>query len=104
MAMAFQLIQSAQARWGAGTPHLVALVRASATFEKGILVERPPTNHEGIRKTRDRTMVLTTPLTNPPQIRPPPLRTRPQHAVHAVPGRGEPTDALGRRWLALDSS
>jgi putative transposase len=39
--MAFQLIQSAQARWGAGTPHLVALVRASATFEKGILVERP---------------------------------------------------------------
>ena len=42
IAMAFKLIQSAQARWRAvNAPHLVALVRAGATFDKGILVERP---------------------------------------------------------------
>jgi transposase-like protein len=42
VAMAFKLIQSAQARWRAvNAPHLVALVRAGATFEKGKLVERP---------------------------------------------------------------
>jgi putative transposase len=40
--MAFKLIESAQARWRAvNAPHLVALVRASARFEKGKLVERP---------------------------------------------------------------
>ena len=40
--MAFKLIQAAQARWRAiNAPQLVALVRAGATFEKGILVERP---------------------------------------------------------------
>jgi putative transposase len=42
VAMAFKLIESAQARWRAvNAPHLVALVRAGAKFEKGILVERP---------------------------------------------------------------
>jgi len=42
IAMAFKLIESAQARWRAvNAPHLVALVRAGARFEKGILVERP---------------------------------------------------------------
>ena len=42
IAMAFKLIESAQARWRAvNAPHLVALVRAGATFEKGKLVERP---------------------------------------------------------------
>ncbi len=42
IAMAFKLIESAQARWRAvNAPHLVALVRAGAAFEKGILVERP---------------------------------------------------------------
>ena len=48
--MAFKLIQSAQARWRAvNAPHLVALVRAGATFDKGILVERPdePTHESG---------------------------------------------------------
>jgi putative transposase len=41
VAMAFKLIESAQARWRAvNAPHLVALVRAGATFEKGKLVER----------------------------------------------------------------
>ena len=42
VAMAFKLIESAQARWRAvNAPHLVALVRAGARFEKGKLVERP---------------------------------------------------------------
>ena len=42
IAMAFKLIESAQARWRAvNAPHLVALVRAGARFEKGKLVERP---------------------------------------------------------------
>jgi hypothetical protein len=42
VAMAFKLMESAQTRWRAvNAPHLVALVRAGATFEKGKLVERP---------------------------------------------------------------
>jgi putative transposase len=42
VAMAFKLIESAQTRWRAvNAPHLVALVRAGAVFEKGKLVERP---------------------------------------------------------------
>jgi putative transposase len=42
IAMAFKLIESAQTRWRAvNAPHLVALVRAGATFEKGKLLERP---------------------------------------------------------------
>lgn len=41
VAMSFKLIESAQARWRAvNAPHLVALVRAGATFKKGVLVER----------------------------------------------------------------
>ncbi len=42
LAMAFKLIESAQARWRAvNAPHLVALVRAGARFEAGHLIERP---------------------------------------------------------------
>jgi transposase-like protein len=42
LAMAFKLIQAAQDRWRAvNAPHLVALVRAGATFVNGKLVERP---------------------------------------------------------------
>jgi len=42
LAMAFKLIEAAQARWRAvNAPHLVALVRAGAVFEGGKLVERP---------------------------------------------------------------
>jgi len=42
IAMAFKLIESAQSRWRAvNAPHLVALVRAGAKFEMGVLVERP---------------------------------------------------------------
>jgi transposase-like protein len=41
LAMTFKLIESAQARWRAvNAPHLVALVRAGARFERGVLVER----------------------------------------------------------------
>jgi len=42
LAMAFKLIESAQDRWRAvNGPHLVALVRAGATFDKGVMIERP---------------------------------------------------------------
>ena len=42
LAMAFKLIEAAQQRWRAvNAPHLVALVRAGARFERGKLVERP---------------------------------------------------------------
>ena len=45
LAMAFKLIEAAQARWRlVNAPHLVALVRAGATFEGGKLVERPDEN------------------------------------------------------------
>jgi putative transposase len=41
LAMAYKLIESAQARWRAiNAPHLVALVRAGMKFEKGVMVER----------------------------------------------------------------
>ena len=40
--MAFKLIQAAERRWRlVNAPHLVALVRAGATFKDGKLVERP---------------------------------------------------------------
>jgi putative transposase len=43
LAMAFKLIEAAQDRWRAvNGPHLVALVRADATFVNGKLVERTP--------------------------------------------------------------
>ena len=42
LAMAFKLLQSAQERWRAvNGPHLVALVRAGARFDKGVIIERP---------------------------------------------------------------
>jgi len=42
LAMAFRLIESAQDRWRVvNVPHLVALVRAGATFSNGRLVEGP---------------------------------------------------------------
>jgi transposase-like protein len=43
LAMACKLLEAAQGRWRAvNGPHLVALVRAGARFERGVLVERPP--------------------------------------------------------------
>ena len=45
IAMAFKLIESAQRRWRAvNAPHLVALVRAGARFDKGELVEQDNQN------------------------------------------------------------
>jgi hypothetical protein len=45
LAMAFKLIEAAQARWrDVNAPHLLALVRAGARFERGQLVERPAPN------------------------------------------------------------
>ena len=42
LAMAFKLIEAAESRWRAvNAPQLVALVRAGAKFEKGVIVERP---------------------------------------------------------------
>lgn len=42
LAMAYKLIDAAQARWRAvNALHLVALVRAGAVFHKGKLLERP---------------------------------------------------------------
>jgi transposase-like protein len=41
LAMAFKLIEAAQVRWRAvNAPHLVALVRAGAHFDRGVLIER----------------------------------------------------------------
>jgi putative transposase len=42
LAMVFKLLETAEGRWRAvNGPHLVALVRAGARFERGKLVERP---------------------------------------------------------------
>jgi putative transposase len=50
IAMAYKIIEAAQTRWRAvNAPHLVALVRAGATFHKGILIERPDESDQQIR-------------------------------------------------------
>jgi transposase-like protein len=42
LAMAFKLIEAAESRWrSVNAPQLVALVRAGAKFEKGVMIERP---------------------------------------------------------------
>jgi transposase-like protein len=42
LAMVFKLLEAAESRWRAvNGPHLVALVRAGARFERGRLIERP---------------------------------------------------------------
>jgi transposase-like protein len=49
LAMAFKLIDAAQDRWRAvNGPHLVALVRAGARFEKGVIVEREQHDQEAV--------------------------------------------------------
>ena len=41
LAMAYKLLEAAQARWrSVNAPHLVALVRAGATFVDGVIIER----------------------------------------------------------------
>lgn len=48
IAMAFKLIEPAQYRWRAvNSAHLVALVRAGAMFENGVLVGRPGESTSG---------------------------------------------------------
>lgn len=48
IAMAFKRIEPAQLRWrDVNSAHLVALVRAGATFENGVLVERPDESTSG---------------------------------------------------------
>jgi transposase-like protein len=48
LAMAFKLVECAQARWRAvNAPHLVTLVRAGVKFEKGVMIEASkPQDHE----------------------------------------------------------
>ncbi len=47
LAMAFKLIEAAEARWRyVNGAHLVALVRAGATFRKGVLIESEPQDRE----------------------------------------------------------
>jgi putative transposase len=47
LAMAFKLLEAAQDRWRAvNGPHLVALVRAGARFDKGVMIERPDEDGE----------------------------------------------------------
>ena len=42
LAMVFKLLEAAESHWRAvNGPHLVALVRAGARFDKGKLIERP---------------------------------------------------------------
>lgn len=42
LAMAFKLIEAAERRWrSVNAPHLVALVRAGARFDEGVMIERP---------------------------------------------------------------
>ena len=49
LAMAYKLIESAQTRWRmVNAPHLVALVRAGVTFEKGVMVERTDEQDEEV--------------------------------------------------------
>ena len=49
LAMAYKLIEQAQTRWRmVNTPHLVALVRAGVTFEKGVMVERTDEQDEEV--------------------------------------------------------
>ena len=48
IAMAFKRFESAQHRWRAvNSAHLVALARASAKLENGVLVERPDESPSG---------------------------------------------------------
>jgi len=52
LAMVFKLLEAAEGRWRAvNGPHLVALTRAGARFEKGRLVERPKEENQTDERT-----------------------------------------------------
>jgi hypothetical protein len=57
------LIDYAQQPWRAVTgPHLVALVRAGAVFDTGVLIERPNSQNQEFRREEETDpQVLTTP-------------------------------------------
>jgi transposase-like protein len=49
LAMAYKLIEQAQTRWRmVNSPHLVALVPAGVTFEKGVMIERTDEQNEEV--------------------------------------------------------
>jgi putative transposase len=49
LAMADKLIEAAQDLWrSVNAPHLVALVRAGAKFEKGVMTERPTKRNQEV--------------------------------------------------------
>ena len=55
--MVFKLLGAADGRWRAvNGPHLIALVRMGARFERGKLVERPKGARRGDR--RDRRVIM----------------------------------------------
>jgi hypothetical protein len=88
LAMAYKLLDAAQARWRAvNAPHLVALVRAGATFVDGVKVERedqrsaavPPRPlskfdrnriRDGVPSNSDQAVTLPTKGAGDPQIPP----------------------------------
>jgi hypothetical protein len=81
--MAYKLIDAAQARWRAvNAPHLVALVRAGATFHKGKLLERPI----DITPTKPSESTETEVASNNPIHRPPIPLTVKQRPVPALCG------------------
>ena len=76
IAMAFKLIEAAQDRWRAvNAPHLVALVRAGARFERGKLVERDP----ALEATQQAPWPRRQPRRPPPRISP---STPPHNDLH----------------------
>ena len=80
LAMAFKLIESVQQRWRAvNGPHLVALVRAGATFEKGMLIERPKSARSGSRRAISEGF-----LSGPPARPYPAERLVPRRLFHPV--------------------
>jgi transposase-like protein len=49
LAMAYKLIEAAQDRWRSiNAAHLVALVRAGAKFERGVMTERPSEQNQEV--------------------------------------------------------
>ena len=85
LAMAFKLIEAAQDRWRAvNGPHLVALVRAGATFEKGVLVERTEPARSGSRRV----------ISEEPD---PQVLTIPPRKVRVL--RGPPPASAPRDWV-----
>jgi len=79
IAMAFEPFEAARERWRAvSAPHLVALVRAGARFERGKLAERDPALQA--TQAADDTSVSRPPPRNNPSA-------TPRNDLHPLPGR-----------------